>query len=95
MITLTKLKLYKSYRGDVDLFGRASSPDDRKILNDADFYLIESLLQHATVIDRKLGSETRADEAKKRLHESCEDGEVIKEIHKLAKKDPTSWWLRI
>ena len=37
MITPTKLKLYKSYRGDVDLLGLAASPKDRTILDDPDF----------------------------------------------------------
>ena len=88
MITLDKLKIYKRYKGDGDMFGLAGRPVERQIVNDADWILIDTLLQDVIVIDRKLGSESRVAEAEQRLRETCADDEVIEEIRCLAKKLP-------
>jgi hypothetical protein len=54
-------------------------------MSDEEWWLIETMLQDATVIVRKLGSEARTAQAVKRLQENCENQEVIDEIKRLAK----------
>lgn len=84
MITLSKLETYKRYKGDGDSYGRASRPAERESVNDSEWYLIDLLLQDATVLNRKLGSEQRNAEATQRLTENCENAEVVAEIRRMA-----------
>ena len=86
MITLGKLKIFSRYKGDGDLFGMAGSSAERKSLTDAEWYLIDTLLQDAVVINRNLGSEARTASAWKRLRENSEDDSVVTEIRRLAEK---------
>ena len=83
MITLSKLKIFKSYKGDVDMFAR-SGQKYRDQITDVDWYLIDRLIQDAMVINRRLGSEERTREAIKNLQDNCEDQEVVDEIMRLA-----------
>ena len=86
MITLNKLTVYQSYRGDSDLFARAAQASEREVLKEADWNLIDILLQDAVVLMRQLGSDRRHAEAEKRLSESTESDEVIAKIRQLAEK---------
>lgn len=86
MITLVKLRIYASYDGDGDMFARAGRKKERLLLRDSDWYLIDILLQDATVIDRHLGSEQRTAQAWQRLQDNCENADVINETRRLAAK---------
>jgi hypothetical protein len=84
MITKEKLRVYASYKGDIDRFIRSRRTDDELALTDLDWQCIDRLLEDATVINRKLGSPERIAHARKSLQENCEDEVVIDEIHRLA-----------
>ena len=56
MITLPKLKIFESFKGDIDMFGRSGQKYQRQITDD-EWYLIDRLIQDAIVINRQLGSE--------------------------------------
>jgi hypothetical protein len=86
VITLEKLKLYKAYKGDVDLFGRSGSVREKELMPDCDWYLIERLLGDATVLNRNLGSDHRNTEAEQRLESSCENEEAVKYLRHLAER---------
>lgn len=86
MITLSKLKIYERYGGDVDMFGRAGRGAERLLVSEDEWHLIGTLVQDATVINRKLGSEDRTAEAVERLRENCENEEVVAQIRRLAEK---------
>ncbi len=45
MITSKKLTIYNKYEGDIDGWARVSSKNERTEMEDADWYLIETLLQ--------------------------------------------------
>jgi hypothetical protein len=86
MITLGKLKIFARYKGDIDMFGRAGSQSEKKIVSDEDWHLIDILLQDAVVIDRRLGSDRRTKEATNRIQTNCESNEVVSQVHQLAEK---------
>jgi len=79
------------FRGDGDMCARSSTPLHRNILSDADWALIETLLQDAVVSVRNLGSPQRSLLADRRLSENCEDDGVIREIKRLADTEPGNW----
>lgn len=91
MITLHKLKIYARYKGDVDMFGRAGRRSDQQLMDDKEWYLINTLIGDAAVINRHLGSEQRTAEATKRLLENCENEETINEIKRLAMTNSRFW----
>jgi hypothetical protein len=80
VITLAKLKIFAGYRGDIDMISRS------RRLDDEDCYMIDTLIQDAVVIDRKLGSEKRTAEAIERIRDNCENSEVIGQLHAVAEK---------
>jgi hypothetical protein len=84
MITKQKLKIYKSWKGDIDMFIRAGRVKEKLLFNETEWHLIDILLQDATVINRNLGSPERTAQAWKRLEENCEDDTVVAEIRRLA-----------
>ena len=86
MITADKLRIYARHKGDVDMFGRVGDPQEKTLMDDRDFYLIQALLQDANVLDRNLGSEQRNADALDRLRSSCSSEDVIAQIRKLAEK---------
>lgn len=83
MVTLEKLKIFKRY-SDIDSFGRKASKIEKQIMSDEEWWLIETLLQDATVLVRDLGSPNRSAQANQRLTENCQSDEVINEIKRLA-----------
>jgi hypothetical protein len=86
MITLDKPSIFARFKGDADMFGRAGRAREKELISDGEWYLIDTLFQDATVIDRNIGSERRILQAKQRILENCEDDQVVAKIHLLAEK---------
>ena len=90
MITLDQLKIFRRYR-DIDSFGRRGNEQERTLLSDDEWYLIETMLQDATVLMNNLGSEDRTAQAEQSLRNNCADAEVMDEIKRLAATDKKLW----
>jgi len=86
MITSEKVKIFASWKGDGDMFARSGSRSDKEVINDAEWSLIERMLEDQVVIKRNLGSAERVANAKERFRRHCENEEVIEHIGKLAEK---------
>jgi hypothetical protein len=91
MITLPKLRVYASYEGDGDMFARSGRRRYLELITDSDWYLIDRLIEDATVINRKLGSVQRTAEAIKRIQDNCDSQEAVEEIMRLAATDKKHW----
>jgi len=57
MLTLEKLKIYKSFRGDIDSFGRSLNRKTKEKITESEFNLIDELVQEAIVIRNNLASD--------------------------------------
>jgi len=86
VITKAKLKIFERFKGDGDMFCRTGRQSEKRTFSDEDWHLIDVLLQDAIVIDRKLGSDHRTAEATERIRTSCEDDDVVEQVHWLAEK---------
>jgi hypothetical protein len=73
------------------MISRSEQGKHAEHITDDETYLIDRLIQDATVINRRLGSEERTKEAIKNLQDNCEDQEVIDEIMRLAATDTKHW----
>ena len=86
MITNAKLDIFERYKCDGDMFARSGRSSEKELVTDADWELVELLLQDATVVVRKLGSETRTTEAMQRLLENCESEREVERILRMAER---------
>lgn len=84
MISLAKLRIHERYNGDLDMWLRTGKRSEKELMDSNDWHLIDTLIQDCLVIQRGLGSPSRNEEAEKRLRESCESEEIIRELEKLA-----------
>lgn len=84
MITREKITVYKHFNGDVDGWARAGSRDQKTIMNDKDWQLIDSLLQDIRLIKNGVASESYRQSISKRMLECCDSDEAISELNALA-----------
>lgn len=87
MIALTKLKIYKQYRADLDHYTRSNLCDDNPIITSDDFFMIDSLLQDIETVEKGLCSDTYKGALSKTLIQVCENDETIHELRVMAKSD--------
>lgn len=73
MITESKIKIYKAYKGDIDAWGRVSKKNERELMTDADWYQIQGLVQDLVIISRGLASESYIIQIESRLQEECDN----------------------
>lgn len=83
MITKAYLKKYKSFDGDIDMWGRLKKSNDQ--MTDADWFEIEQILQNLTLINNGLASEDFATKTLQHIKTSCENQEVEQELIEMSK----------
>ena len=76
MITLEKLKIYKKYDGDIDRWVRSHREDER-VITDADWFLIDSLIQDTVLIENSTVSADFTLVLNKKLVQNLEGEESI------------------
>jgi hypothetical protein len=83
MITKKYLQTYKSFDGDVDMWGRVKMSKDR--MTDADWFEIEGILQDLTIIANGHASEEFTAKTWQHIKTSCDAPEVEQELIEMAK----------
>jgi hypothetical protein len=83
MITSSKLKIYKYYKGDIDNWARAGTKLEKSIMKDEDWAIIESFLQDLALIKKNLTSSEFTNNVRVRLKENCENDNVIQQLKEL------------
>ncbi len=90
MITAKKISLYKKYEGDVDGWARSGSKSGQIEMEDADWYLIENLLQDLKLVSKGLASNEYSEALQERLQSNCSDAEAIEKLKSLIGQDEPS-----
>jgi len=80
MITREKISIYKKYAGDPDAWARMSTSEEKKLMSDDDWFLIDSLIQDIIISQSNLNQKLRS---------KIDDEEVRNEIILLARNTPT------
>jgi len=57
MITKQKIKIYTKYKGDIDGFSRGGKRNEKEIIKDNDWTIIDNVLQDLKLINNKMCSE--------------------------------------
>ena len=83
MITAKKLSIYKKYDGDIDSWARSGRKSEQMEMEDADWYLIESLLQDLKLVSKGLASKDYSEALQDRIQSNCSDTEAIEKLKSL------------
>lgn len=81
MITKRKIQIYKKYKGDVDLLSRFGRKKEKKLFQNNEWSLIDSVSQDLQVIKNSLCSTDYKARLENTLHEYF-DNEAIIELRK-------------
>lgn len=77
MLTLKKIKIFRSYKGDVDLWAKVGSRKEKALIEEEDWYLIESLIQDIKLVKKELASTQFSDALEIKISDNCEDVQTI------------------
>lgn len=83
MITIDKVKIYKRFNGDVDGWARIGTKEEKSVMNNDDWFLIEGFIQDLHLVKKRLASNTFMTSINERLKEHCDSEETIQEITEL------------
>ena len=84
MITIDKIKIYKRFNGDIDGWVRIGTKEEKSIMNDNDWFMIESFIQDMRLIKKGLASETLVNSIRERLKDNCDNDETIQAVMEIA-----------
>jgi hypothetical protein len=84
MVTLKKLKIYKSYNGDSDSWARLSSKKHLSAMEDSDWALIDSLMSTIIIVKRGYASDEIVKTMDTKLSQNCDSEETIVLLKKMA-----------
>jgi hypothetical protein len=84
MITIEKIRIYNYFNGDIDGWARAGTKEQKAIIQDKDWFLIEGFVQDIRLGKKGLASETYMKAIAERLSESCDSEKSIQELKNLA-----------
>ena len=85
MLTKDKIKIYKSYKGDIDLWARTMKAKNKSVMNTSDWAMIEQLIQDIGLVERGLASTEYCKVVNERLQKNCDSNQTINELKKYAK----------
>lgn len=77
MITKEKLKIFMKYDGNIDDWARRSTKNEKAVMSDNDWRVIESLVQDIFLAKKGLASEEFSKNLNDKLNDSCDNQETI------------------
>lgn len=84
MITLTKIRVYRKYGGDIDGFARGKNQKDCALITDDEWFLIDSLTQKLFLVKSGKASPEYAKRILVEVRQNVEGDEAINELMELA-----------
>ncbi len=83
MITTEKIDIYNRYKGDIDAFARSGLIHEKMLINDSEWYFIESLLSDLKLISNDLTSKDYKDQVIFKLKQEFDSEATINNLMKL------------
>ena len=77
MISKEKIAIYNRFKGDIDAWARVGSKSQQSVMEDADWYMIDSLKQDTNLFEKGFASDDFVSALQKRLEENCDSKETI------------------
>lgn len=83
MITIDKIGIYKRFNGDIDGWSRVGTKEEKSIMTDKDWFLIEGFIQDINLVKKSLTSDSFMKLVSERLNENCDTDETIQALKEL------------
>jgi len=87
MINKNKIQIYKKYSGDIDAFVRMATIQEKQIISDIDWKLIDDIINDIYLESRGLVSLEMKNKIKKKIKENIHDEHVLHELILIASSD--------
>lgn len=84
MLTLTKIRVYRKYGGDIDGLTRAKNQKDASLVTHDEWFLIDSLIQKLALVKNGKASPEYAKRISVEVRQNVEGEEAINELMELA-----------
>jgi hypothetical protein len=84
MITGNKIRIYKSFKGDIDSWVRMGSKQQLATMDDHDWALIDSLIQGLIIVKSGRASDDFRSSLMERIRENCDNSDTAAQLDKLA-----------
>lgn len=73
MITKRKLEIYQKYQGDIDIFARIGTCDEKQIASEEDWMIIDDIIFCIKLENKGLLSVVMKNKMKKNIEDNIED----------------------
>lgn len=83
MVTENKIKVYKRYDGDIDVWARSGSKKEKSIMTDEDWYVIDGLIQDLSMVEKGLASSDFNENLNVKLKKICDSDSTVNQLQKL------------
>lgn len=80
MITLECIRIYEKYDGEGDGFLHCATLEERLLLNDCCWSLLDSFVQDLIIVGRGLSSDSFIQSLDEKLHKCCDDDITIQAL---------------
>ena len=90
MLTLKKLAIYEKYDGKIDAWARTGSKAELLEMEDADWFLIDQLLQDLALVNKGLTSAEYSDSIHEKVRLSSLDAKVVETLMSMIEQEPTN-----
>jgi hypothetical protein len=84
MITLDKLAIYKRYSGDIDGLARVGTVQEKQIITDNDWFIIDEVLQYFAFKKKGLIGDDYNSKMQSKIDQNISDQEVADELERMA-----------
>lgn len=84
MITEDKIKIHVRYDGQIDRWVRSGSKNEKSLMTDDDWYVIDSLVQDLFLVKKGVVSNEFKQTLEDKLKENCDSENTITNLKKLA-----------
>lgn len=84
MITKEKLNIYIHFNGDIDGWARMGTADQKLIMKDKDWYIIDGFIQDFNLVKKGRASEGYFKNIIEKLKDCCDNEDTIIELKKIA-----------
>ena len=78
MLTKEKIKVYISYNGDIDMWVRTGKANDKTVMNNSDWAMIEQLLQDIHLVEKGLASPEYSKSVNESIQHNCDNNDTCK-----------------
>lgn len=84
MITIDKVRIYQRFNGNIDGWARVGTKEEKSIMSDNDWFLIEGFITDIKLVKTGFASDTFVNTMNEKLKKNCDKEETVKALEEIA-----------